>query len=262
MSCDRWRELLPFESVDDMGQARRRDFLSHLRACSSCRRMATETDPTLAFSLLQPERVEEGEVEEIRHTVQAMRRVRALEASWSQRARQGLAAGAFAALVLIGVLLVPQRPEPQSPAGVPFAGAVGVGAGLVEVPRAPTHDTPVVLQAELARSARLAHLTDSPTLHRIARAEMTVQPGDQVDRDLGHGYRVRFFLASAVPTAGAILEDFQLLQPAARGEVPLLEADLQPLPNSPLVVGVTPAGESVDQLWLLLTYSVDNPRAP
>lgn len=256
MSCARWRDLLLDESVDELAEAQRDEFLLHLQVCSSCRRAAAEADPTVVFSLLPEERIEEGEVEEIRRTVQAMRRVRALEASWSRR---GLAAGAFAAMVMLAIVLIPERPLRQSPEEVPFAGAVGVGSGLVSVPRVSSGGSVVELQVELARSARVSDLSTSPTLHRVSRLEVIASTGELVDRNLGNGYRIRFSLAREMPPSGPILKGFQLLQPDGQGEVALFSADLKPVPDSPLILSVTPAAEEEEQLWLLLTYSADDP---
>ena len=212
----------------------------------------------MVFSLLPEERIEKGEIEEIRRTVQAMRRVRAMEASWSRR---GLAVGAFAAMVLMAIVLIPERSERQNPAEVPFAGAVGVGSGLVSVPRVATDGAVVKLQVELARSTRVPDLSRSPTLHRVSHLELAINPRTKVDRDLGHGYRMRFSWTGEMSLGGPILRSFQLLHSDRQGEVSLFRADLQPLPNSPLILGVTPAEEDEEQLWLLLTYSAEEPVA-
>jgi len=260
--CARWQDLLRPGRVDELDQDRRQQFLSHLQGCSSCRRAAAEADPTVVFSLLPAEKVEEREVEEIRRTVQAMRRVRALEVSWSQRARRGLVVGGFAALVLMAVMLTPQRPEQMSPPEVPFAGAVGVGSGLVSVPQALSGITAVDLRVELARSARMADLSSSPAMHRLSHLEVTANAGELVDRDLGHGYRLRFSLPGEVPVGGPVLKSFQLLRSGTQGEISLFNADLQSLPNSPLILGLTPVDEDEGQLWLHLSYSADDPHAP
>lgn len=258
MSCARWRDLLLAESVDELAEVQRQEYLAHLQGCPSCRRAAAEADPTVVFSLLPEEKTDEGEIEEIRRTVQAMRRVRAMEASWPRR---GLLVGAFAAMVLMAIVLIPERSERQNPAEIPFAGAVGVGSGLVSVPRAPTEGPEVALQVELARSTRVPDLSTSPILHRVTHLEIAASAGEKVDRDLGNGYRIRFNLLRDMPLGSPVLKSFQLLHPGRQGEVPLFSADLQPLPNSPLILGVTPADEDEQQLWLLLTYAADEPVA-
>ena len=261
MSCAHWRDLLSVESIDQMAAARRAEFLIHLQGCTSCRRAAAEADPTVVFSLLPEEKIEEGEIEEIRRTVQTMRRVRALEASWSQRARQGVAVGAFAALILLAVLLLPEQPDSRRPQEVPFAGAVGVGSGLVSVPLESSDTTAVELQVELARSARMADLSSPPALQGISHLAVTANAGEFVDRDLGNGYRIRFKLAGEASIDGPVLEEFQLLRPGRVGEEPLFSADLKPLANSPLILSVASADQDEAQLWLLLTYSVKDPAA-
>ena len=122
--CARWLDLLTPGLSDELDQDQRREFLAHLQGCSVCRRAAVEADPTLVFSLLPAEDVESAEIEDIQHTVQAVRRLRSLEASWTKRSRRGLVLGALAAIILLAFVLIPRRPEATDTAGVPFAGAV------------------------------------------------------------------------------------------------------------------------------------------
>ena len=229
MSCSPWRSLLSERSIDELAPSRRQEFLQHLQGCPTCRRAAAEADPTVVFSLLPSETVEAVEVEEIRKTVGAVRRVREIEASWGRRARRGMAVGAMAALVVLAVVLIPRDREQEGETDVPFAGAVGVGSGLVTVPDSSARSLPVDLHVELARSEKLVDLAHGPTMHRISETDWTAKAGERVDRDLGAGYRLRFHLPEAMRVDGLVLEDLQLMRRVSSNWVPVLEADLQPL---------------------------------
>ncbi len=257
MSCHRWQELLSVESVDEMDGARKRDFLAHLQVCPSCRQMAAESDPTLVFSLLPAERVEEREVEEIRRSVQTLRRVRALEASWSRRNRWSLAAVSFAALLVVAVLLIPQ--SSSGPQEVPFAGAVGVGSGLVRIPQTSV-SSPVEWHVELARSPRLVELAGTSHFERIGRIRLTTQPGESAVGDLGQEYRIQLRSLGGPSISNAEGFDLRLSRTNEQGEVLLFRADLQPRPNVPLLLGVPASGRSAEQLWLRVTWTTDRDR--
>lgn len=260
--CARWLDLLTPGRSDELDQDQRREFLAHLQGCAACRRTAVEADPTLVFSLLPPADVESAEIEDIQHTVQTLRRLRSLEASWSKRSRRGLVLGALAAMILMAFVLIPRRPEATDSAGVPFAGAVGVGSGLVSVPRAVAGYQRVDLQVELARSAKITDLSVGPTLDRISQIGVTANVGERVDQDLGHGYRIRFHLPDDWSGSEPPLRSFQVVQTGQEGEVPLFQGDLQPLPGHPLILGLTPTDNRREQLWLRLTYAAETPRVP
>lgn len=263
MSCATWRDLLMLSGVDELDPDKRLEFLSHLQGCTACRRAAAEADPTIVFSLLPQEAPENDEVEEIRRTVQTMRRVRAMESSWSPRVRQGLAMGAFAALVLAAVVGMPRQQEQTTFSGVPFAGALGVGSGLVAVPQATAGTWGVELELELARSSQIASLSNPPELHAVSHLNLSARAGEQVDRALGSGYRVRFNLPEEESMVDSpVLRGFQVLRTGEDREVPLLEADLHPQPNSPLVLGLSAADKAEEQLWLLVTYRPEKREKP
>jgi hypothetical protein len=63
----------------DLDGGRRRELVEHLRTCASCRRAAVEEDPTLAFSLLEPEPIDRDRIGEIQASVRTLRRSRAIE---------------------------------------------------------------------------------------------------------------------------------------------------------------------------------------
>ena len=65
--------------LTDLDRERRGELVEHLRSCSSCRRAAVDEDPTLVFSLLEPEPVDRGQIVEIQASVRTLRRSMAVE---------------------------------------------------------------------------------------------------------------------------------------------------------------------------------------
>lgn len=170
--------------------------------------------------------------------------------------------GALAAVAMIAIVLIPQQPETPSPRGVPFAGAVGVGSGLMGIPPAPSRAASVEIQLELARSAGSAEPISSPALQAVSVAEISATPGELVDRELGNRYRVRFRLASGARSSALILDGFQVLQLVAGGEVPVFSVDLLPLQDSPMVLDLTSLDGTETQSYLRLTHSFTDTKAP
>ena len=261
MKCSAWQPILEARSIDEMPRSQREELLAHLLSCPTCRRAAVEADPTVAFSLLPSTTVEKQEVEEIQRTVEAMRRVRILERPWPQRTKRRLAAGALAATVLVAVLLVSRTGVEETRPEVPFAGAVGVGSGLVNVPEKTESVVSFTLHLELARSPKQQETLSGSVLTRISQVEVRAKAGDLVQRDLGDGYLVRFHLPEALPGGELALEDLELTRTGPEGTQLLLQADLQPLGGSPLIVGVEPPGDAESQLWLLLSSSTKDRSA-
>lgn len=247
MNCRSWRDDVELGFVDRMDRQQRQQFLTHLESCRPCRDAAAKVDPTLVFSLLPAAEVEDAEVDEVRRTIQALRRVRALEATWNRRVRQGLAASAFAALLLAAVVLVPHRPQPESSVEVPFAGAVGVGSGLVDLPPTPIGESSVRIRVELGRA---------PAAQQLSQTEFVAHTGERVERDLGYGYRMRFEVAGEVLGRAPVLKNFEVLGSDSRGDWTIFSADLRPSANQPLILGLTPAEGDEDLLWLQLTCSL------
>lgn len=253
MSCERWRDRLTQLSLDEMSESSREEYLRHLEGCLPCRRAAAANDPTVVFSLLPGEGVEDQEVEEIQRTVRALRRVREVGPSGSRR---GLLIGALAAMILVAVILTPQASRPPAPREVPFAGAVGVGPGLVSVPRTAAAMPFMELEIQLARSARVDHLAQSPALETVVVAKLVARPGEVIERDLSDAYRIRFTLPEAAVSEKPVLRGFELLHLQGSSAVLLLQADLQPQTGSPLILGVNPPGMASEQLWLLVKSSI------
>jgi hypothetical protein len=83
------------------------------------------------FDSLPRIEVADSEIEQIRLSVRTLRRAKELESSlsigrWARRA------AAVAALLLVALLLNPKRPD-QMAEELPFAGALGVGAGQLDL---------------------------------------------------------------------------------------------------------------------------------
>lgn len=238
-----------------MKREERRRYLSHLRDCRECRQEAARKDPTIVFSLLPTEEVTDEEIREVRQTVQAMRRMRTLESVARSKHPSRLVVGAIAAMLLIAVLLIPQRRLPGESEEVPFAGAVGVGSGLVEMPAALSSTPSGILQVELRRGAKIEPGPTRSVLNRLWEAEIPIEGKGRVVRHLQGGYRLHFDLGDGVASDILELRDFELLRIGEQGSVALLAADLQPELNRPMIVGLPSEGTGADVWWLELTWS-------
>ena len=256
MTCEPWRDLLAHQGLDDLSESRREEYLRHLESCPRCRRAAVVSDPTIVFSLLPAEPAEPAEIEDIRRTVRVLRRSRRVAAS---PARRWLIAGAVAAMIVGAIFIVPDRPRPPIAEEIPFAGAVGVGSGVVQIPRSAVESQAVRLRIVLARSAKMVDLSRAPSLATIAQTGLVVRPGELVDTRLDQGFRIRFELADELSSAAPLLRNFELLQVEELQEVSLLRADLRPRPGSPLILGINPTRPGSEQLWLHLTSTIDRP---
>ena len=238
-----------------MGQEERQRFLAHLHDCRECRHDATRRDPTIVFSLLPAEEMSDEEIDEVRQAVQVMRRMTTLESLTRGRAPRELVAGALAAMLLVAVMVIPQRQLPDESEEVPFAGAVGVGSGLVQMPGAPASTATGILQIELRRKAEIEPAPNMSLSDRVWEVEIPVEGDGRVVRDLEGGYRLHFDLGSGVASDILELRDFEVLRTGEQGEVLLFAADLQPELNRPVIVGLPSEGRGSDLLWLELTWS-------
>ena len=251
MNCQTVRAGLRPGFLDVEGAVERRALVAHLRGCRSCRELAVTVEPTVIFCLGPEEATGDSEVEEIRNTVQAMRRIRALESSWAGTSGRGLALGLLAALLVVAVLVLPAPGRNGEEETVPFADALGVGAGLIDLPPLRSTAAEVTIRLELERLAIGEAGSSSPS--RIAALVMTVPVGTAVDRRLGSDYRVRFDLSPGSSGADPILENFTLSQLSNTPEDPLIHADLRPVGDRPIVLGVPVGKSGPTQLRLHLT---------
>ena len=255
MSCRQWRDRVPLVSVDEMGRETRRQYLAHLRDCRECRRDAAREDPTIVFSLLPAAEVSDDEIAAVRQTVETLRRARALEGLAGSKVPRRLILGAMAATLLIAVTLIPQPRSPERSASVPFAGAVGVGSGLVQIPEGPSLATNGVLQVELHRGAEVEPGFSSSVPDRLWEVDIPTGGEMHVERELGGGYRLHFSLGDSLDGNILELRDFELLRAGEQGEVSLLAADLLSELNRPMIVDVPADGMGAEPLWLELTWS-------
>jgi hypothetical protein len=135
MSCNVWLTAVPAGGhIDDLPVADRRRALDHIRVCSHCREVAVATDSSLVFDSLPRIEISATEIDQIRASVRTLRRTRELGKSISLGRWVGRVA-AVAALFLVALLLEPRRPE-ELVAESPFAGALGVGAGQLDLSQA------------------------------------------------------------------------------------------------------------------------------
>lgn len=132
MSCASWsRFAVGVATIDELPAEERAKILDHLRHCRTCRVRALEIDRSLVFDSLSPMPVSVAEVEEIRAAVHTLRRASQLTRPHWMRSWAGRAA-AIAALLCVALLLDPGQPEAPG-TEVPFAGALGVGAGQLDL---------------------------------------------------------------------------------------------------------------------------------
>lgn len=107
--------------LDLLEGPRREVVVAHLRGCVDCRRRALEIDPTFAFSFLEAPEIDGEEVDEIRRTVRAMRRVRELAGKAEGPRHRAKMTTAALLLLAAALLLLPgeagRRLDRSSPAG-------------------------------------------------------------------------------------------------------------------------------------------------
>lgn len=215
MSCSRWQSVLNAGGFDGIESARRREFLEHLSGCSACRRRAAAEEPTILLTRLPAVEVSAEEVEEVRRTVRALCRVRELESTWVHLTQRGFAGAAMAALLLIALLLSPERPQTGVPERVPFADAVGMGTGLISLP-AQAQTARFVIEIELAAGRE--------TLFKEA---LQVAGGQRIERQLEGGYDLRFRLEDRVGGDTLVLRGFRVSKTGGAAQATLIERDLE-----------------------------------
>jgi len=253
--CHQWRDRVELVPVDEMGQETRRDYLSHLSSCSECRRVAARVDPTIIFSLLPAAEVGDEEIDQVRQTVEALRRTRAIEGTETSKVPRRLMLGAIAATLLIAVTLIPQRRSPERSASVPFAGAVGVGSGLVRIPQAPSSIANGILQFRLHRGAGGEPGIASSAPNRVWEVDIPTGSERRVEREIEGGYRLHFHAVDSAEGDILELKGFELLQTGEQGDVSLLAADLLAELNRPMLIDVPGKGTSSEPWRLELTWS-------
>ena len=181
MSCDYFSTAVPADvSIDDLPAVERRRALEHVRECKSCRRAALATDRSLLFAALPRVEVTDSEVEQIRSSVRVLRRAREVERSISI-GRWGRRAAAVAALFVIALLLDPRRPE-QLSVDSPFAGALGVGAGQLDL-SSPTSTQAVVPDSTPAVEPTPTGDEDVGELESIDGTEQTDKESEDTEPD-------------------------------------------------------------------------------
>ncbi len=116
--AERGVQQLLADRLSDPERERRQELVEHLRACPACRQAAVEEDPTLVFSLLEPEPMGEEQLADIQSSVRTLRRSRAIDSSDRPRSRVGGTTALVAASLLFVIALLPltggRRLEEQS----------------------------------------------------------------------------------------------------------------------------------------------------
>jgi len=173
VSCTDWTEATEgVSSIDEMVTEDRLAILDHIRHCRSCRRKALQADGSLLFESLPQVELPQVEIERIRDAVRTLRRAKELERSTSTGRWAGRAA-AIAALLFVALLLDPRRPDELSEES-PFAGALGVGAGQLELSR-PVEAKPAIIPA----------IDTSPEAFATAEQSGTLESDEEDDSSTG-----------------------------------------------------------------------------
>lgn len=240
MSCMQWRSTLATDGVAGIEPLERRRLLQHLAGCASCRQWASIEDPTILLAQFPAVEVSGDEVEEVRRTVRALRRVRDLERTGSHLVQRSFAGAAMAILLLVALFLSPERPPARVSEGIPFAGAVGVGTGLIDLPN-PTSSTRFDIEIELATASEI-----------LFRESLDVGAGQRFRRQLAGGYEIRFHLDVPVEGQGVSLRGFRVSRVGAEGRTTLVEKDLSLGSEDPVVLELSrsAAGEANSYLTI------------
>lgn len=248
MNCDQSRETADRQSLDELAPDQRQQLVAHLRVCRACRQALVAGDPTVVFSLLPTAEVSDEDVDRVRSGVHALRRARAL-LSVRGRTRVALAAASLAAVLLASVLWLATARRPGQSAEVPFADAIGVGSGWVELAASPGQASTVDLRLVLQRAERQTPMWT---------VDVQARDGESVFRELPGGYRLRFAVDRQAD--GTLeLEDFELVEMQQGSEVSLVAADLRPLPERPLRLGLASAADG-ETPSLILIWRAANGR--
>lgn len=188
MSCTSWSRLaVRVEAIDELAADERLEILRHIGDCRYCRRRAFEIDRSLVFDALPPVPVSAQEVEGIRTAVHTLRRASDVGRQQATHGWVGRAA-AIAALLCVALLLDPRQPD-EVDGEVPFAGALGVGAGQLDLSRSqlPATRSPVEAADRDMKDRRLEieNEDDDAVDHNAAAdepTESTIQVGDAAKR--------------------------------------------------------------------------------
>ncbi len=255
MKCESLRSRLAPGFLDPDSAVDRKSLIDHLRVCRSCRAAALAVEPTILFSLASSPEVRAEEVEEIRQTVQAVRRMRLLEASWERSPRRGLLATGLAALLLVALFLVPGPADDRAAVEVPFADALGVGTGLVSMTPTAADTDAVELRLELDAVAAIATSDDPGRSRRIDETMVSAAAGSTVDRRMGDRYRVHFRLQLDDSAGTLELENLELTEVGSGHARVLVGADVRLRAGRAIVVGVPSEAADGEQLWLRVVWT-------
>ena len=242
MNCEQSRETAGRQSLDELAPEQRQQLVTHLQVCRACRQTLVAADPTVVFSLLPTAEVSDEDVDRVRSGVHSLRRARAL-LSLAGRTRVALAAASLAAVLLASVLWLATARRSGQSAEVPFGNAIGVGSGWVELAASTGQASTVDLRLVLQRADR-----QTP----VWTVDLQARDGESVRRELPGGYRLRFAVDHRAE--GTLeLDNFELVEMQQESEVSLLAADLRPLPDRPLRLGLASAADA-ETLRLTLVW--------
>ena len=162
MHCDQFLARIDSYIADDMNDAERADFRSHMGACRKCREVAFIKDPTLLFAAIPRREPDSAQIDACAQAVTALIRQDRLE----QRMRSGvprwMMAAAAVLVLAIGLGFVSMR---SSAVSVPVAelGIDAVVATEVPAPKAEPPRVEVEMAGEGVRVYQFAQEEDAKT---------------------------------------------------------------------------------------------------
>lgn len=250
MKCPTWSE-----STDDFQGRERVELLEHLRTCKACRARAATDDASLLFSALSPRRVDSSEIEAMKMAVHNLRRVQHLQSPVSRQTWRRFVG--LAAVLMVGLLLAPERRVAVPPVSVPFSGALGIGSGTLALEANSTSTAnsggPVsgriqidyqLLSADWRIEEIADQIDDAKSIESLAgkRTEvlasgtLEVPSAGPVERHLEDKYRISFEMVSLAAPDRFALRGFDLTQRRGSGEEALVQADLLLGTRQPLLL--------------------------
>lgn len=203
--------------------------------------------------------------------VHNLRRVQHLQGPISGQTWRRFAA--LAAVLIVVLILAPERPVAVPPASVPFSGALGIGPGTLALdgnPSSPADSGNPLSSSrqidyqlmsadwriqEIAEQIKDANPIESMAGKRaevLASGTLEVPSAGLVEHELENKYRISFEMVSLAVSDRFALRGFELTQERGSGEAPLIQANLLLGTQQPLLVKLQGPDSEGQSLILIL----------